>query len=75
MAGLVTGIDIVRTLKGKDLGDALLIPNVMLRRGEDIFLDDMTLVELKEKLGVEIIPVPVDGHVLLDTISSIYGRN
>lgn len=75
VAGLVTGIDIVRTLKGKDLGDALLIPNVMLRRGEDIFLDDMTLVELKEKLGVEIIPVPVDGHVLLDTISSIYGRN
>lgn len=73
VAGLITGVDIVKNLKGKDLGDALLLPDVMLRRGEDVFLDDMLLIELKDKLGVEIISVPVDGNALVEAIIDIYG--
>lgn len=48
VSGLLTGGDITRTLKalpGKRMG--ILIPEPALRAGEDIFLDDMTLGELR----------------------------
>ena len=41
-------------LAGADLGEALLLPSVMLRQGEPVFLDDLSLAELEAKL-----PVPV----------------
>lgn len=68
VSGLVTATDIIEQLNGKDLGEELLIPSVMLRDGGDMFLDSITLDELKEKLGVQIIPVDNDGFVLVDKI-------
>ena len=62
VAGLVTGGDIIRSLKGKDLGERLFIPKVMLRYEMDRFLDDVTLEELSEELGVEVVPVDTDGN-------------
>ena len=57
VTGLLTGQDLIKGLKGKDLGDELLLPSVMLRQGEKIFLDDMTLQELSSSLNVSIIIV------------------
>ena len=54
VAGLLTGSDLLTALSGKELGDVLYIPSVMLRHEQDKFLDDMTVEELSEKLGVEI---------------------
>ena len=54
VTGLLTGQDLIEGLTGKDLGDALLLPSVMLRQGEKIFLDDMTLEELSLSLNVSI---------------------
>ncbi len=54
VAGLVVGRDIYGTLKGKDLGERLIIPSVMLREFRDVFLDNMTVKELGEKLNVKI---------------------
>ena len=54
VTGLLTGYDLIKGLKGKDLGDELLLPSVMLRQGEKIFLDDMTLQELSSSLNVSI---------------------
>ena len=54
VTGLLTGSDLLAGLAGQDLGDALLLPSVMLRQGEPVFLDDLTLVELEQRL-----PVPV----------------
>ena len=71
VSGLVTATDIIEQLNGKDLGEELLIPSVMLRDGGDMFLDSITLDELKEKLGVQITPVDNDGFVLVDSILSI----
>nr|WP_177206076.1 DUF512 domain-containing protein [Caldicoprobacter faecalis] len=71
VAGLITGGDMIAQLKDKDLGQALLIPSTMLRRGEDVFLDDITLESLSASLGVPVIPVPVDGRELLETVSKI----
>ena len=61
VAGLVTGGDIIRQLTGKELGKRLLIPRNMLRQGEGVFLDDVTLPELSEKLGVPVRVVEQDG--------------
>lgn len=50
VAGLLTGQDILRALKGQVLGDALLFPCSMFKSGETVFLDDITLKELEETL-------------------------
>ncbi len=68
VSGLITGGDILKQLSGKDLGDAVLIPQNMLRQGENVFLDDMTTDELSEKLGVPVISTMQDGGVFLQTI-------
>lgn len=61
VAGLLTGLDVVEQLKGKDLGDKLLFPSVMLRADGDIFLDDMTPQELSAHLDVPVCAVESDG--------------
>ncbi|WP_269624084.1 TIGR03279 family radical SAM protein [Prochlorococcus marinus] len=54
VTGLLTGQDLLKGLQGKELGDELLLPSVMLRQGEKIFLDDMTLEELSSSLNVSV---------------------
>ncbi len=54
VTGLLTGSDLLTGLAGCDLGEALLLPSVMLRQGEPVFLDDVTLADLESQL-----PVPV----------------
>lgn len=71
VAGLITASDIIEGLKGVDLGEKVLIPRVMLRQDEDIFLDDMTLVELEEILDREIMVIEVDGEDLVKSLVSL----
>ena len=54
VSGLVSGGDIIAALEGKDLGRALLLPDVMLKEGEGVFLDDVSLEELGTKLGCRV---------------------
>ena len=68
VAGLITGGDLIAQLSGKALGEKLLIPSVMLKRDEDVFLDDVTLSEAEEALGVPIRPVPNDGYELFEAM-------
>ncbi|MCL2343028.1 MAG: DUF512 domain-containing protein [Firmicutes bacterium] len=68
VAGLVTGGDLIAALRGKDLGERLLIPQTMLRQGEGVFLDDVTVEDVQRELNVPVIPVPVDGAALVETI-------
>lgn len=71
VAGLVTGGDMTRQLSGKDLGDELIIPKVMLKADEDIFLDDMTLIEAEKALDIKITPSRNDGFEYLDAILGV----
>ncbi len=71
VSGLVTGGDLIAQLKGRDLGQRLLIPVNMLRHGEDVFLDDITLADVARELGVEVIAVNQDGFDLCDAIFEI----
>jgi len=54
VTGLLTCSDLLSGLAGSDLGEALLLPAVMLRQGEPVFLDDLSLADLEVQL-----PVPV----------------
>ena len=71
VSGLVTATDIEEQLKGKDLGEELLIPSVMLRAEGDMFLDSVTVEELSNRLGVKITPVNNDGFELVNGILGI----
>ena len=74
VAGLVTGTDIIKQLSGKELGDELIIPDVMLRHENDMFLDSVTLEELENKLGVKIRVIRTDGASLIDALANINKR-
>ena len=69
VSGLITGRDLIEQLKGKALGERLLIPDSMLRAGERIFLDDVTVEQVEEALGVPVTALPADsGFDLVDAI-------
>ncbi len=69
VTGLITGQDLIAQLKGRELGQRLLISQSMLRREEMDFLDDVTLEQAVSALGVPIYPVEQDGFALWDAIS------
>jgi len=71
VAGLVTGGDLIQQLRGRDLGQRLLIPANMLRSGEKVFLDDVSTDDVERELGVPVTAVPQDGYELLDAILGI----
>ena len=70
VAGLLTGQDIYKQLKGRDLGDRLLLPCSLLRSGEEVFLDDLTVGELKNALQVQIVIVNSNGQDLYHALLS-----
>jgi putative radical SAM enzyme (TIGR03279 family) len=57
VTGLITGQDLVKNLQNLPLGDGILIPKIMLKHDEAKFLDDMTLTDLEQTLGVPALPV------------------
>ncbi len=68
VAGLLTGQDIIEQLKNKDLGEYLILPSVLLRSGEEVFLDDYTLTDVGNTLNTTIRVVQSDGQSLIDSI-------
>ncbi len=68
VSGLVTGGDIIKQLKGKINTRYALIPEVMLRDNDDIFLDDVTVADLERELLVKIKTVANDGYDFLEKV-------
>lgn len=68
VAGLITGSDLIAQLKGKDLGDTLYIPRVMLRSGENVFLDDVTTEDVERELKVKVCATDCDGAEFIASI-------
>lgn len=68
VTGLITGGDIVAQLKGKDLGEELLISQSMLKSGEEIFLDDYTVEMVEKELGVAVKAVKNNGKDFIEAI-------
>lgn len=57
VTGLLTGHDLLLNLKGEDLGEGILLPSVMLKHSELLFLDDMSVEEVARQLDTKIFPV------------------
>ena len=68
VAGLITGQDLIAQLKEQQLGERLLLPCNMLRSGEEVFLDDVTLSEVKESLQIEVDIVKSSGWDFIEAI-------
>ncbi|EPR14117.1 DUF512 domain-containing protein [Ruminiclostridium papyrosolvens] len=70
VTGLLTGQDIVKQLKGHDLGQELLISRNMLRAGEHVFLDDYTVERIEDELDIPIRIVDSSGS---DFVNALIG--
>ena len=70
VSGLLTGQDIERQLKGRELGGELLLPCNVLKADEDIFLDDMSLSSLSESLQVPVNIIQSEGQDFVNKIIS-----
>ncbi|HIR14468.1 MAG TPA: DUF512 domain-containing protein [Candidatus Choladousia intestinavium] len=68
VSGLITGQDLKEQLKGKELGSRLLLPCNMLREGENVFLDDVSVGELEKALQTKIHIVKSSGY---DFVSAV----
>ena len=69
VSGLVTGGDLIAQLKETNLGQRLLIPSNMLRSGERVFLDDVTVDQVEKELGIPVQIVEAeDGFALVDIL-------
>lgn len=70
VSGLITGQDLKSQLKGKILGEKLLISKNMLKQDEDIFLDDCKLTDVAEELEVNIIPISNGQNLVKELIKN-----
>ncbi len=68
VSGLLTGRDLIAQLRGRELGSVLFLPQNVLRSGEHVFLDDVTLEELESALQVPVDIVKSSGQDFTDAI-------
>ncbi len=68
VSGLVTGGDLIEQLRGRELGDVLLIPQSMLRAESEVFLDDVTVDEVRAALQVRVDIVKSGGDEFLESL-------
>ena len=73
VSGLITGQDLIRQTKEKRApqacaGGTLMIPSNMLRTGEAVFLDDVTVQDAEKALHMKVVPVETDGYAFIEAI-------
>ncbi|WP_313757122.1 DUF512 domain-containing protein [Tissierella sp.] len=70
VAGLVTGQDLVAQLSSYDNIDGIIIPRSMMKRDEEIFLDNLTIEDVSKALNIPVISSEVEGKSLIDIIKN-----
>ena len=68
VSGLITGQDLIAQLKGRELGEWLLLPVNMFRSGEEVFLDDLTKADVEKALQVKVHIVKSSGYDLVQAV-------
>lgn len=73
VSGLITGQDLIKQLKekkeaGEALGDTLQLPSNLLRSGEQVFLDDVTVSQVEEALGMHVVIVEPGGKDFIEAV-------
>lgn len=74
VAGLLTGQDIIKELKGKNQGSCLILPRNMFRAGDEVMLDGITIAQLENELNVKVLIVDYTGEDLIKTINKALKR-
>ena len=76
VAGLLTGNDIIKQLENEKLGDYIIIPSNMLKKGyelgnyeEQIFLDNITINDLEKSLSAKVLICDYSGEGLIHIIN------
>lgn len=72
VSGLLTGQDIIAQLKDQELGDRLLLPVNLLRSGEQILLDDVTVTDIEKALQVQVDIVKSSGWDFIEAITGVH---
>ena len=73
VSGLLTGQDIMGQLADKRLGETLFLPENVLRSGEEILLDDISLTEISDSLQVPVNIIQSEGRSFVDSI--VFGQS
>lgn len=69
VTGLITATDLIAQMKDTDTGDLILIPDSMLRSGEEVFLDDLTVTDVAKSLQTDTCIVKSGGDCLVEAVS------
>ena len=72
VTGLVPGRDIISALKGRELGDLVLVPDVMMKEGEGVFLDDPTVEDLERELGKPVLVVESSPIGIYEAVAGLH---
>ncbi len=70
VTGLITGGDLIKGLNDKEIGEYLVIDQKMLKDDADIFLDNLTLDDVKNELGIDIVKCESLGSGFIKAIIS-----
>ena len=71
VAGLTTGQDLIAQLSGRELGEELLLSCSMLRSGEQVFLDDVTVEDLEKALQIRVRIVESSGYDFVRAVTGL----
>lgn len=68
VTGLLCGKDIIKQLKGKNIGEFLLLSDSMIKEGSDLFLDDVRICDVESALNTKVVLVKNDGYDFLECL-------
>lgn len=71
VSGLLTGQDFLQELRGKKLGDLILLPTDCVKEDADVFLDDMTVKELSAAVKCPVIACRGGAEQLVEEIINL----
>lgn len=68
VSGLITGTDLIKTLKKEGVDKDLFITSSMLNHDGTMFLDNMTIEDIEKELNTKITAIDNDGYLIMDHI-------
>ncbi len=68
VTGLITGTDLIKQLEDKHLRHDIIIPSVMLKNNSDLFLDNISISEVEQRLGIDVKVSSVNAEEFMRTI-------
>ena len=68
VSGLLTGKDIIEQLSGREIRGKLILPENLLRSGEDVLLDDKTVSDIENALQTRVRIVKSEGYDFVESL-------